>query len=631
MIEIGAHKLKKSFGGNLLFENVSFEIHSGERVGLIGRNGIGKTTLMKLLLGDHYDEGELFLRKGIKLSYLNQIPEYKNHETTMDLLTKAFSAIQIMRKKLTALELEMADVTGDELERILNVYSELQTKFELSGGYDTEEKLGKIITGLNLEHLTELSFDRLSGGEKTRVMLGKVLLEEPDVLLLDEPTNHLDIKMVNWLEDYLQKYDGAVVLISHDRYFLDRVVTKIIELHPDGIEVYKGNYSFYKVEKERRFEEAMKEFKNQQKKIKNMEDQIKRYRIWGNMRDSEKMYKKAKELEKRLSKIDRVEKPTTGATIKLNFEEQNRSGKRVYELNNISKSYNGRNLFDHLNLEVFYQDCLTIIGENGTGKTTLLNIIREEVKPDHGTVKRGSRLKVGYLPQEVVFKDENLTILETYRQYFNCTNGEARYSLAGILFRKEDVFKKINILSGGEKSRLKLLMLMDEKVNVLLLDEPTNHLDIESREILEESLLAFDGTIIVISHDRYFINRLSNRMVELTSNKLMVYNGNYEYYLQEKKKESIKFKQEENTSKKKNEVNKNKANRNKKVLSEQDKEKTLQRIQSEIEKREKDLSNIIEEMNINGSNLNYLQELHYKKEHTQDEIDSLYEALESVI
>ncbi len=395
MIEVGINKLKKSYGAEKVFENVSFELHSNEIIGLIGRNGTGKTTLMKILMGEENAEGDISIRKGIKLSYLNQIPVYEKNETTMDILYKVFTNIQLMKKELTLLEHEMAKLVGDDLNKIMDRYSQYQTEFELAGGYEVEEKVARIVSGLKLENIMTLTFENLSGGEKTRVMLGKVLLENPDVLLLDEPTNHLDIKMVSWLEDYLHKYSGAAIIISHDRYFLDRVVTRIFELYNDGIEVYEGNYSYYKVEKEVRYEQSMKDFQNQQKKIKNIEEQIKRFRIWGEMRDSNKMYKKAKELEKRLTKIDKLDKPTNDKNIKLDFEQQHRSGKRVYELTNISKSYDHKQLLKELDLEVFYQDCLTIIGENGCGKSTLLKIIKQEIIPDDGDASCRSTIKSG--------------------------------------------------------------------------------------------------------------------------------------------------------------------------------------------------------------------------------------------
>jgi len=626
MIEVGINKLKKSYGANKIFENVTFELQSNEIMGLIGQNGTGKTTLMKILMGEESAEGDIFLRKGIKLSYLDQIPEYEENQSTVDVLYKAFINIKLLKHQMTLLEKELAILEGDELDKIMNRYGQYQTEFEMMGGYVVEEKFARIVTGLQLEKMIELPFNALSGGEKTRVMLGKVLLENPDVLLLDEPTNHLDIKMVGWLEDYLRKYNGSVIIISHDRYFLDRVVTKIIELTPYGIELYYGNYSYYKIEKDRRFEEAMKDFEIQQKKVKTIEEQIKQYRIWGAMRDSDKMYKKAKELEKRLVKIDKLDKPTKDRNIKLNFEPQHRSGKRVYELMNISKSYDNKQLLKDINLEVFYQDCLTIIGENGCGKSTLIKIIKEEIEPDAGTMHVGSRLKVGYLPQEVEFEDEKLTILETYEQCFECGALLARKALARILFTKEDVFKRINVLSGGEKSRLKLLMLMDKKVNVLLLDEPTNHLDIDSREILENSLSTYEGTIIVISHDRYFINKLSNKIAEIKDSKLKLYNGDYDSYLLEVQKEKDRDKDVVIVKQKQT-----KSNVEIRKSNDKKEENNQAYILLEIEKKETEVDHINQKMNLKWNDVESLKALKQEKIKIEKEIEVLYENLENFI
>ncbi|QVK18377.1 ATP-binding cassette domain-containing protein [Mycoplasmatota bacterium] len=623
MIEIGINQLRKFYGANKIFENVSFELQTNDIIGLIGQNGTGKTTLMKVLMGEENAEGDIFIRKGIKLSYLHQIPIYDKNDSVIDILYKAFINIQLLKKEMSKLEKEMAILKDNELDKIMNQYSQMQTEFDILGGYEIEEKLGKIVTGLQLEKFINMPFNTLSGGEKTRVMLGKVLLENPDVLLLDEPTNHLDIKMVSWLEGYLTRYKLTAIIISHDRYFLDKVVNKIIELHSKGIEVYHGNYSYYKVEKVKRYEALMKEFQNQQKKINNMEEQIKRYRIWGKMRDSDKMYRKAKELEKRLTKIDKLDKPNKDKVIKMNFDQQHRSSKRVYELKNISKSYQNKPVFSDLNLEIFYQDTLTIIGDNGSGKSTLLKIMMQEISPDQGTVQVGSRVKVGYLPQEIIFNDESLTILETYQKFFECTTLKARNALAGVLFTKEDVFKKINVLSGGEKIRLKLLMLMDQQVNVLLLDEPTNHLDIDSREILENSLLSFKGTLIVISHDRYLINKLSNRIAEIENNRLKVYEGDFDSYLIEKQKERDKQKEAVNKEKMKRSFKKKTEKINKQDNISEEK------ILEEIEKKENQITDIIHQMNLNYRDGVRLKELNNEKDELEKEIEELYECLEN--
>ncbi len=618
MIEIGVKNLRKLYGVKLIFENVSFELHSGEIVGLIGQNGVGKTTLLKILAGDENYSGEIFLRKGLKVSYLDQIPEFPDNATVFDVLYKAFTDVLLIKRELSGLEKKMASAYGDELNIILNQYSKVQTQFEIIGGYAIDEKLAKIITGLDLEDLLNRPFCNLSGGEKTRVMLGKVLLENPDVLLLDEPTNHLDIKNITWLEEYLIKYNGSVILISHDRYFLDKVTNRIMELTQNGTDIYHGNYSYYKLEKQRRFEEAMKNYLIQKKKIERMEEQIKRYRIWGEMRDSNKMFRRAKELEKRLSKIDELAKPSNSKKVNIAFSSTDRTGKLVYELQNVAKQYDDKPLLKNINLEIYYQDCLAIIGENGSGKSTLLKLINQEIVPDEGIIRSGSRLNVGYLPQEIHFPDESQTILEVYQNHFDSTINQARSALARVLFIKDDVKKQVGMLSGGEKVRLKLLLLMDKSVNVLLLDEPTNHLDIDSREILEASLSAFSGTIIMISHDRYFINSLANRIAEIKKGQLTVYEGDYEYYLLKKEEDKVNIKV------KTKEKIRNKVPEKESTVSEE----TILAI---IEGKEQEIEAIINLMNENYQNIEMLKELKVKKKQIEEEIDKLYERLEKMI
>lgn len=530
MIEIGVNNIKKTFGSNLIFKNISFELKSSEKVGLIGRNGVGKTTLFKILLQEEETEGNIYFRKGLKIGYMNQIFQYNESDTAYDILCNAFKPIHKVQEELNKIEQQMANINSDNLDYLLKKYSNIQTKYELLGGYAVDEKISKVIEGLKLDNLLKVSFSCLSGGEKNRIVLGKILLEECDVLLLDEPTNHLDFKMLIWMEEYLKQFEGSMIIISHDRYFLDHVTTKIIELHQDGLETYYGNYSYYKKEKQLRYEKEMKDYTNQEKKIKLMNEQIKRYRIWGEMRDSDKMYKKAKEIEKRIQKMDKLEKPKRDKNIRLNFQKESRTGKRIFSVIQVSKKYGDKEIFKDLNFEILYQDRITILGENGVGKSTLLKMILGEVKIDSGSIKKGSNVKIGYLSQEFEFDNKEQTVLDYYQQIFNCSSGIARRELAKMLFVKESVYKKIKVLSGGEKTKLKLLIFMNQKVNVLILDEPTNHLDIESREILERSLLKYDGTIIMVSHDRYFINAIMNKIAEVRNKNIKLYDGDYDFY-----------------------------------------------------------------------------------------------------
>ncbi|MGB8454010.1 MAG: ABC-F family ATP-binding cassette domain-containing protein [Anaerocolumna sp.] len=399
-------------------------------------------------------------------------------------------------------------------------------------------KRKKITEGLKItETLKNMLFQQLSGGEKTRVILAKILLEEPDILLLDEPTNHLDLETIEWLEGFLKTYKGSVLIISHDRYFLDSVVGKIVELSFDRANIYMGNYSYYVLEKERRFLIDYKNYLNQQKKIDQMERQIERYRIWGEMRDSDKMFKRAKELEKRLAKIEVLDKPVlSDRKVRFNQEGAGRTGKIVLETVKISKSFGVNPLLKDINLNLFYQDSACIIGRNGCGKSTLLKMILGEIEPDSGTIKIGAQVKIGYLPQQVIFKDEDQTILEFFAHLHNITYEIARNQLAKVLFFKDDVYKKIRFLSGGEKSRLRLCSLTFEKVNFMILDEPTNHLDIESREVLEETFSEFEGTLLFVSHDRYFINKVADKIITIENNSLIIYQGDYNYYLEEYQK-----------------------------------------------------------------------------------------------
>ncbi|CUX55454.1 putative ABC transporter ATP-binding protein YjjK [Clostridium sp. C105KSO15] len=569
MIELSINNLTKFYGANKIFETICFEVKTGERIGLIGKNGCGKTTIMKIIMGrfkesnsnlqgwfedtgqvqvgevsygeevsEDYQAGEVNLRKGIKVGYLNQIPVYSEDTKAIDVIRMAFQKVFDLKRRLSELEGVFQTSSGEKLEKALLSYGRLTEEYEIAGGYELETKINKITEGLKINDiLKQLPFHSLSGGEKTRVILAKILLEEPDILLLDEPTNHLDLETTEWLEGFLKDYKGSVLIISHDRYFLDNVAMKIVELEFSRANIYMGNYSYYVLEKERRFLIDYRNYINQQKKIEQMEKQIERYRIWGNMRDSETMFKRAKELEKRLEKIEVLDKPVLeGRRVRLNQDSTNRSGKMVLETKHLSKSFGVAVLLKDIDMKVYYQDSACIIGKNGCGKSTLLKLILGELKPDYGTVKIGAQVKIGYLPQQVVFEDEDQTILEYFSGFHNITYEAARNQLARVLFFKDDVHKKIRFLSGGEKSRLRLCSLTFEKVNFMILDEPTNHLDIDSREVLEETLTAFEGTLLFVSHDRYFINKVAGKIMSFENNHLITYPGDYTYYQEELQK-----------------------------------------------------------------------------------------------
>jgi ATPase subunit of ABC transporter with duplicated ATPase domains len=552
MIELGVNNLCKMYGADKIFENVTFDVKTKDKIALIGRNGTGKTTLMKILAGFEGYAGQVHKRKGLTIGYLEQIPNYEDENTVIDILNKAFEDVHEIKLQMEQLEKTFEFLSGEELSLAVKKYGEIHELYEISGGYNINEKINKIMNGLEInEEMQKREFNLLSGGEKTRVILGKILLEEPELLLLDEPSNHLDIKSVEWLEEYLNSYEGTMVIVSHDRYFLDRVANKIIELESDGVHIYYGNYTKYATEKELRFLQAIKEYENQQKKIKRMEEQIQRYRIWGEMRDSDKMYKRAKELEKRLEKIELVKKPIVDKkTADFNIKGVTRTGREVIIVNNISKKFGLKKLFGNLSFTLFYKDSMCILGENGTGKSTILKIILNEISSDQGFVKLGSNVKIGYLPQEVCFDREDVSIVDYFSYYYGISISEARKELAKILFTSEDVFKHINTLSGGEKSRLKLGMLIYEKVNTLILDEPTNHLDIESREMLEETLINYGGTILFVSHDRYFVDKIATCIGEIENKSFKVYDFDYEGYKQEKQRlaENLSASKEKNNT-----------------------------------------------------------------------------------
>jgi ATP-binding cassette, subfamily F, member 3 len=626
MIECSINNLTKYYGANKIFQNISFDLKTGERIGLIGQNGCGKTTILKMIMGvEDYQEGNIAIRKDAKVGYLNQMPVFGANATTMDVIELAFEDIFKLKQEMKALEEKLIHLQGEALEKAVQTYGQLTERFETLGGYEIETKISKITEGLQITDLLKgMLFEQLSGGEKTRVILAKILLEQPDVLLLDEPSNHLDLAAIEWLEGFLQEYKGSVLVVSHDRYFLDSVVNKIVELEFNRAVPYLGNYSYYVVEKERRFLVEYKVYQNQQKKIENMERQIERYRIWGVMRDSEKMFKRAKELEKRLEKIEILDRPIfEKRKVRLDAQTNNRTGKMVLETEGLAKQFGDKILLQDVNLNIFYQDSVCIVGSNGSGKTTLLKMILGELEPDSGSIKIGSRVKIGYLPQNVLYENEELTVLEYFTQLHDLTLGEARSQLAKALFMQEDVNKKIKSLSGGEKSRLKLCSLTFDKVNFMILDEPTNHLDIDSREVLEETLIKFDGTLLFVSHDRYFINKVADKMMAIENKGIKVYHGDYSYYLEEHQKEMDKLSVAAPSVTLK-EIKK-------KVTSPQPKRNTkkLELLEEEIAEYERKIKSIDGEMVEFALDANRLNELFQAKEALEQKLETCLEQWEA--
>ncbi|MED3394894.1 ribosomal protection-like ABC-F family protein [Bacillus wiedmannii] len=525
------NNVTKSFGGNIIFENISLEIKNGERVGLVGRNGSGKTTIFQLLTGmESLDAGAIHMKKGTRIGHVAQIPKFDEGMTVYDVLSSAFKAEKELEREMRTLEKNMAEEREPStLQRLMERYGVIQEKFAFLGGYEIEANMMKVANGLQVTELFPRSFLELSGGEQTKVSLAYMLLQKPDLLLLDEPTNHLDLFAVEWLEQFLKEYNGTVMVISHDRYFLDEVVTKIFDLEDGEIHVYHTNYSQFVEEKEERLLQEFQAYQEQQKKIKKMKEAIKRLREWANQANppNEGLHKRARSMERALERIEKLKKPILERKqMGLQFEGQERSGKDVVVMKEVSKGFANHPLFNEANLHVRFQERAAIVGRNGTGKTTLLKLLLEEIEPDAGEIRIGSSVKIGYLSQHA-YGNMKSNVLEAFREYVAVTEGEARHILAKFLFYGPAVFKKVTQLSGGEKMRLRLAQLMYQDINFLILDEPTNHLDIESREVLEEALEQYNGTILAVSHDRYFLNKLFEKTYWIDEHKLFEFVGNY--------------------------------------------------------------------------------------------------------
>lgn len=525
------NNVTKSFGGNIIFENISLEIKNGERVGLVGRNGSGKTTIFQLLTGmESLDAGAIHMKKGTRIGHVAQIPKFDESMTVYEVLSSAFKIEKELEREMRTLEKDMAEERESSvLQKLMERYGIIQEKFAFLGGYEIEANIMKVANGLQVTELFPRSFLELSGGEQTKVSLAYMLLQKPDLLLLDEPTNHLDLFAVEWLEQFLKEYNGTVMVISHDRYFLDEVVTKIFDLEDGEIHVYHTNYSRFVEEKEERLLQEFQAYQEQQKKIKKMKEAIKRLREWANQANppNEGLHKRARSMERALERMQKLKKPILERKqIGLQFEGQDRSGKDVVVIKEVSKGFADHPLFNEVNLHVRFQERAAIVGRNGTGKTTLLKLLLEEIEPDAGEIRIGSSVKIGYLSQHA-YGNMKSDVLEAFREYVAVTEGEARHILAKFLFYGPAVFKKVTQLSGGEKMRLRLAQLMYQDINFLILDEPTNHLDIESREVLEEALEQYNGTILAVSHDRYFLNKLFEKTYWIDEHKLFEFAGNY--------------------------------------------------------------------------------------------------------
>ncbi len=533
---LSCNHISKSYGVETILNDCSFFINDNEKAAIVGNNGAGKSTIMKIIMGElSPDDGNVIIGKDKTIGYLAQYQDLGSDTTIYEEVKSVKQNLIDMEQKLLEYEKEMAKVSGDGLSKLIETYTNLEHRFQLLNGYSYKSEIEGVIKGLGF---TEDDFNKsvgnLSGGQKTRVALCKLLLEKPDIIMLDEPTNHLDLNSIKWLETYLLNYNGAVLIIAHDRYFLDKIVSKVIEIENHKAHVYSGNYSDFAVKKQELRVATMNAYLKQQSEIKHQEEVIAKLRSY----KQEKFYKRAESREKQLEKIDLIEKPEelkNNMTIKL--EPDIVSGNDVLSVENLEKSYNTL-LFKNISFEIKRGEHVAIIGDNGTGKTTILKIINGLVDADSGMIKLGTNVHIGYYDQEQHnLTDENTLFEEIANSYPNMTNTKIRNTLAAFMFTGEDVFKRVLDLSGGEKGRLSLAKLMLSEANLIILDEPTNHLDMASKEILENAINNYTGTVLYVSHDRYFINQTANRILELTNTKLINYLGNYDYY--EEKKEEL--------------------------------------------------------------------------------------------
>ncbi|MBP0726106.1 ABC-F family ATP-binding cassette domain-containing protein [Bacillus sp. RG28] len=635
MLELSVNRIKKYMDATLVLKNISFEVFTGEKVGIVGENGSGKSTIFKIIAGilpmnyypgypqtsSHgYDEGIINLPKDSNIVYLEQVPHYPEGLKVKDVLNLAFEEIHDIESQMSSIEEQMKILEGKPLEKALKKYSELVQLYEVKGGYEKEEKFSKVCTGLKFdERFLNKGFDLLSGGEKTTVGLGKLLMNNPDILLLDEPNNHLDMDSIEWLEGYLKSYKGIVIIVSHDRYFLDNVVTKIVEIEDMESITYKGNYSAFVTQKEENLRIQYEHYREQQKKINAMEKTVKDLRDWAMRADNNKFFRRAASIQKKLEKIDRIDKPVfEKQNMKLNLKATERSGNETIKAIELSKGYEDKVLFKAANLMIHYGERVGLVGPNGSGKTSFLKMLLGEEHPDGGTVELGASVIAAYLPQNITFKNEEFTVLECFREDISILEGKEREYLSKFMFYKSSVFKKVKQLSGGERIRLKLGMLLYQDINLLILDEPTNHLDIDSIETLEEALEDFKGTIFFISHDRYFINKMSERVIAVEEHVFKSYLGNYDYYKSEKEKVSLQEVKEPDEKSKKSKPPKN----NNEGKSQ---ETVMAKALVKIERLEKEIKEIDLAMSAGQMGYGELNTIYCKKQELSKELDSVME------
>ena len=605
MIDISVRNLTKFFviGENLL-EGLSFEIQEGECVAILGRNGCGKTTLLKILTGEmDYDDGEVFVNPNKRLGLISQIPHFPDGYTVEDVLRSAYRELLSAKKKMEHLEQQMAENVTDDL---LREYDALVNRFQAGGGYDMDVEVDKVCNGLGITTDQRCqAFDSLSGGEKTRVNLARLLLEKTDILLLDEPTNHLDLRSVEWLESYINTFKGTVLAISHDRYFLDRIAHRVIEIVDGHAEFYSGNYSFYIEEKQARFNLQLKQYEQEQAKLKQLGYTVERMKGWGI--NNRTLYRRAMCIQHRMERIKKTEKPKTEKTMKASFGEKDFSGDVVFQMKGVEKSFGERTLFSDVELKVEGGERIAILGDNGTGKSTFIKCLLGE-EDCKGKIQFGPTVKWGYLPQIIKFSHPERTLYDTMLYEKNCSPQVARDRLGAFLFQGEDVFKTVGNLSGGEQSRLRLCMLMDEKINLLILDEPTNHLDIASREWVEAAIEEFEGVLLFVSHDRYFIEKFAERIWALEDGAIRDFRCGYSKYRSILEHEAMAKPAEVAVPKPKKEKPKG---------GTKEIDKLIRRLEREIEKQEAAVAELEAKIEVSGADYQELTRLLGEKEEAE--------------
>ena len=623
---LACNNISKSFGIDEIIKNASFNIEEREKAAIVGINGAGKTTLLRIIMGEYQaDSGEVIIAKDRTIGYLAQHQKLSGDNTIYDELMSVKKDIIELEQKIRRLELEMHSKEGVELETVMEAYSKSTHQFELQNGYAYKSEVVGVLKGLGFDESDfEKKMNTLSGGQKTRVALGRLLLSKPDIIMLDEPTNHLDMNSIAWLENYLVNYDGSVIIVAHDRYFLDKVVTKVIEVERGTVSVFSGNYSDYAAKKKQLMDAKLKEYYNQQRDIKHQEEVIAKLKSF----NREKSIKRAESREKLLDKIEVIDKPITEQeTMHFKLEPAKESGNDVLSVEGLSKAFGGNRLFDNVSFEIKKGEKVALIGNNGTGKTTILKIINHIIDADAGKVKLGANVEIGYYDQEHnVLHMDKTAFDEIGDAYPDMTNTQIRNMLACFLFTGDDVFKKISDLSGGERGRVSLAKLMLSNANFLILDEPTNHLDIMSKEILESALNRYTGTVLYVSHDRYFINKTAGRIIELSANTVTNYIGNYDYYLE--KKDILAPKEVKQVSSEKNTAVKDDWKAQKEEQAKlRKRQNDIAKIEKNIEQLETENSELDEQLALPEvySDVKQLMKLNEKKQEIEKKLEKLYE------